>query len=136
MRLPVLIATLYMILAAPLSAQDDGGEPYRIFFDWGKPELTKDAQTILDEAITAYRRAAPQRIDIAAHSDRSGSASVNRATSLRRGEAVKAYLTEHGVSASAITLSSYGESRPIVATEDDVREMQNRRVEIRFATRN
>ena len=32
-----------------------------------------------------------------------------------------------------MTVTAYGESRPIVATEDGVREVQNRRVEIRFA---
>ena len=39
-------------------------------------------------------------------------------------------LVEEASQAGAITFSSFGESRPIVATEDGVREAQNRRVEI------
>jgi Cu-Zn family superoxide dismutase len=39
----------------------------------------------------------------------------------------------HGVPAAAIAVSAFGESRPIVPTEDGVREAQNRRVEISFA---
>jgi OOP family OmpA-OmpF porin len=136
MRLPVIVAPLLLVMAAPAEAQAENGQPFRVFFDWGKPELTKDAQSILDEALKAYQEAAPQRIVIGAHTDRSGSAAVNRAASLRRGEAVKAYLTGHGIPAAAIILSSYGESRPIVPTADGVREMQNRRVEISFTNGN
>jgi outer membrane protein OmpA-like peptidoglycan-associated protein len=45
---------------------------------------------------------------------------------------VRAYLVEHGVPGTAMTIQVYGEQRPIVPTEDGVREVQNRRVEIRF----
>ena len=134
MRLSVLIAPLLIAVAAPAIAQAEGGQPFRVFFDWGKPELTRDAQVILDEAVTAYQRARPKRVDVAGHTDRSGPAGVNLAASRRRAAAVKSYLTEHGIPAAAITLSAFGESRPIVPTEDGVREMQNRRVEITFAS--
>ena len=46
------------------------------------------------------------------------------------GKAVAADLVARGVSRSAITVQAYGESRPLVATADGVREPQNRRVEI------
>ena len=132
MRLSVLIAPLLIGFGSPVIAQAEGGQPFRVFFDWGKPELTKDAQAILDEALNVYQQARPNHVDIAGHTDRSGPAGVNLAASRRRAEAVKSYLTEHGIPAAAITVSAYGESRPIIPTEDGVREMQNRRVEISF----
>lgn len=131
MRTPLLMASL-ACLAAPALAQPEGGEPFRVFFDWAKPELTRDAQATLDEVATAYRSLRPSRIDIAGHTDRSGSSAYNLAASRRRAEAVKAYLVERGVPATAVIVSAHGESRPIVATEDGVREAQNRRVEVRF----
>jgi len=131
MRLPVLALSLFC-LASPASAQSTAGQPFRIFFDWGKPELSRDAETILGEVASAYRRLGPSRVLVSAHSDRSGSDAVNLAASRRRAEAVKSYLIAHGIPAAAIRTAAFGESRPIVPTEDGVREAQNRRVEIAF----
>lgn len=132
MRLSVLFAPLFVAIASPGFGQTQSGQPFRLFFDWSKPELTRDAQAILDEAVAAYQRMRPDRVIIAGHSDRSGPAGANIAASRRRAEAALNYLVAKGVPRSAITLSAYGESRPIVPTEDNVREMQNRRVEIGF----
>jgi OOP family OmpA-OmpF porin len=128
MRLPVLFA-LIAGLAAPVAAQP---QPFRLFFDWGKPEITRDGETILAEVASAYQQQHPAHVTIAGHTDRSGTAGVNIAASRKRAEAVKAYLAAHGVPANAMSVAAYGESRPIVATEDGVREVQNRRVEISF----
>lgn len=132
MRLPVMIASSMFLVVAPTSAQPQDGQPFRIFFDWGKPELTRDAQGTLDEVVEAYQRLRMSRIEIAGHADRSGHNAVNLGASRRRAEAAKAYLTAHGVPTSAIAVLAFGESQPIVPTEDGVREAQNRRVEIIF----
>lgn len=131
MHLPILFA-LAAGLAAPAMAQTPEGQPYRVFFDWAKPELTRDAEAILDEVAAAYQRLKPSRVEVAGHSDRSGPVGVNISASRKRAIAVKTYLVGHGVPAGAMAVSAYGESRPIVQTEDGVREAQNRRVEIRF----
>jgi OmpA-OmpF porin, OOP family len=128
MRLPLLFAALAG-LAAPSSAQV---QPFRIFFDWGKPDITRDGQAILGEVVAAYRERHPAHIAINGHTDRSGPEGVNLAASRKRAEAVKAYLAAHGIPTSTLMTAAYGESQPIVATEDGVREVQNRRVEISF----
>ena len=132
MRLGICFAPLALLFAAPAMAQPADGEPFRIFFDWAKPELTRDARATLDEAVAAYRQSPGSRIAIAGHADRSGPARYNDGASRRRAEAVKDWLLERGIPAGAITVSAHGESRPIVPTEDGVREAQNRRVEIRL----
>jgi outer membrane protein OmpA-like peptidoglycan-associated protein len=132
MRLSIL-ALLACLAAKPAAAQSPASEqPFRLFFDWGKPELTRDAQATLDEVVAAYHRLQPNRVEIAGHADRSGPDAVNVAASRRRAAAVKTYLAAHGVAAAAISVSAYGETRPIIVTEDGVREAQNRRVEISF----
>lgn len=130
--MPIVLLSLACLVAAPASAQARN-QPLRVFFDWGKPELTRDARTTLDEAVAAYSRLQPSRVAVVGHADRSGSAAHNLAASRRRAEAVKAYLAASGVPASVIVVSAHGESRPIVPTEDGVREAQNRRVEISFS---
>ncbi len=131
MRLPAAIVFALSCLGAQAAVAQDA-QPFRIFFDWGKPELTRDAEATLKEVAAAYRDAQPARVDVAGHSDRSGPAGVNLAASRRRAEAAKAFLIAQGIPASRIAVSAFGESRPIVATEDGVREAQNRRVEIHF----
>jgi Cu-Zn family superoxide dismutase len=132
MRLPVLIVSLACLATASAIAQAQDAEPFRIFFDWGKPELTRDGEATLDEVAAAYQRLKPSKVEIAGHTDRSGPNSVNLVASRRRAERARSYLTAHGVPAGVIAISAYGESRPIVPTADGVREMQNRRVEISF----
>lgn len=132
MRMPVLFASLVCLAASPAFAQAESRQPFRVFFDWSKPELTRDAMATLDEVVQAYQRQMPQLIGIAGHSDRSGPLAVNLAASRRRADAVKAYLVGRGIPAGVMSVSAYGESRPIVPTEDGVREAQNRRVEISF----
>lgn len=132
MRPLLMIVSLACLVGASASAQSPGGQPFRIFFDWSKPELTRDGQATLDEVAAAYQRVKPGRIEIAGHTDRSGPSAVNIAASRRRAQEAVTYLAAHGVPAGIMEISAYGESRPIVPTADGVREMQNRRVEILF----
>jgi OOP family OmpA-OmpF porin len=131
MRLPTAFIVVFACLGAQTATAQDK-QPFRLFFDWGKPELTRDGEATLQEVLAAYRQSQPARIHVAGHSDRSGPAAANLAASRRRAEAVKSFLIANGLPAGRIAVSAFGESRPIVPTEDGVREAQNRRVEIRF----
>ncbi len=116
--------------AAPEVACNKG--PYIVFFDWDKSDITPEAASILDNAITAYGSCANVPIMLAGYADRSGSTQYNVGLSGRRNESVTGYLTSHGVSSGAITGQAFGESNPRVPTADGVRELQNRRVEITY----
>lgn len=132
MRMGIIFAPLALLIAAPVVAQPADAETFRVFFDWGKPELTRDAETILGEAVAAWQRSPGSRVEVSSHADRSGPAGHNLGASRRRAEAVRDWLVERGIPAGAIAVAAHGESRPIIPTEDGVREAQNRRVEIRL----
>lgn len=136
MRLGRFLTCFAFLAAAPAIAQPANGEPFRVFFDWGKPDLSRDAQAILGEAVAAWQQSPGSRVEISGHADRSGPAGHNIGASRRRAEAVRAWLAERGVPARAMNVVAFGESRPIVPTEDGVREAQNRRVEIRILSAN
>lgn len=99
-----------------------------LFFDWGESEISRDSAATLD-AFAAENGSAP--VVITGHSDRSGPGGANRRSSLERARAVADYLAGKGVPRAAMTVAGVGEAQPLIPTEDGVREVQNRRVEIR-----
>ena len=132
MRRSHLVVLLACLAGSPTPALAQSREPFRVFFDWGEPELSRDAEATLNEAVTDYVRLKPNHVMVGGHTDRSGPVGVNLTASRRRAKAVESYLVDHGIPADAISISAFGEGRPIVATADGVREAQNRRVEISF----
>ena len=134
MRLSIILLALSFATASAAAAQSGGvgGQPFRIFFDWGKPELTSDAKATLAEVVNAYRQSQPARLLIIGHTDRSGPANVNLHASRRRADAVRDYLIGQGIPPAVLATAGRGETQPVVLTEDGVREAQNRRVEISF----
>ena len=103
-----------------------------VFFDWDRANIRGDAQKVLETAAANAKRGGFTRVNLAGHADRSGDARYNMGLSRRRAEAVKAALVKLGLSAGDISLVARGESAPLVATADGVREPRNRRVEITF----
>lgn len=128
----IRLAILLAFAAVPTAAQWGDAGPTLVFFDWGKGELSSDAKASLDKVAALYA-ATLRAMTIDGHSDKSGAGAGNLAASRRRAGAVRDYLVGKGVPASAMTIRAYGETWPIIATEDGVREVQNRRVEIRWA---
>ena len=123
-----LAATSVAVAQQPAAAP-----PLMLFFDWGKPDIRGDDQSVLEQAVTAWRASPGSQLKVAGHTDRSGSATFNLRASRKRAEMVRDELVKQGVAASAIEIAAYGEERPLVPTEDGVREVQNRRVEISIA---
>nr|WP_294548781.1 OmpA family protein [uncultured Rhodopila sp.] len=114
-------------IAAPAPAPS---RSYLVFFDWDKATLTDRARQIIKDAADNSTRVQYTRIEVNGYTDTSGSAAYNQKLSVRRAQAVAAELTKNGVPASAITIQGFGETHLLVATGPNVREPQNRRVEI------
>jgi outer membrane protein OmpA-like peptidoglycan-associated protein len=119
------------VVAAPAAVPAPApARTYLVFFDWDRADLTPRARQIIADAAQASTRFATTRIEVGGHADRSGTPAYNQALSLRRAQNVAAELVRLNVPRSAIDIQAYGETRPLVATADGVREPQNRRVEI------
>ena len=114
----------------PPAAAPAPARTYLVFFDWDRADLTARAREIIGEAAQNSRRVQSTRLEVAGHADRSGTPQYNQRLSQRRAEAVAAELVARGVGRDEITVTAFGESRPLVPTADGVREPQNRRVEI------
>jgi OOP family OmpA-OmpF porin len=116
----------------PAAAQQCVAGPFMVFFDAKSDRLTPQAQAILDNAASAYATCGQVRVMIAGHTDRKGPAAASLALSRRTANRVRAYLVTRRIPVGLMTTQAFGESRPLVDTEDGVAEPQNRRVEITF----
>lgn len=109
-------------------------DPFLVYFDTGKSDLSPAAISELDRSIATYneRRGCCIRLVISGHTDRAGSAASNKELSIRRAKVARAYLTSKGVPPEILTMVALGESAPAIPTPDGVANPLNRRVEILF----
>jgi outer membrane protein OmpA-like peptidoglycan-associated protein len=114
----------------PVAAAPAPARTFLVFFDWNRDNLTDRARQIIAEAAQSAQRVGTTRIEVAGHADTSGNAQYNQRLSERRANNVAAELARLGVPRSAMVVQGFGETRPLVPTGDNVREPQNRRVEI------
>jgi outer membrane protein OmpA-like peptidoglycan-associated protein len=103
---------------------------YLVFFDWDKATLTDRARQIVAEAAANSTKVQYTQIQVNGYTDTSGTARYNQGLSVRRAQAVEAELVKDGVPQGAISIQGFGETHLLVPTGPNVREPQNRRVEI------
>ena len=114
-------------VAAPAPAL---ARSYLVFFDWDKATLTDRARQIVSEAAANSTKVQYTKIAVNGYTDTSGTPKYNMGLSIRRANAVAAELVKDGVPKSAIAITGFGDTHLLVPTGPNVREPQNRRVEI------
>lgn len=106
------------------------------FFDFNKSVLKPDAKTKLDDLVSKIQGINLEVVIAVGHTDSVGSDAYNQKLSVRRSEAVKAYLVSKGIEANRVYTEGKGEKQPIapnkLANGKDNPEgrAKNRRVEI------
>jgi OmpA-OmpF porin, OOP family len=100
-----------------------------IEFEPKSATITTKGQVVLDQIITLLRRAPDMPIEIASHTDAGGEAEYNMQLSRRRAEAVKQYLTSHGLP-NPFTAIGYGSTRPLAQGRLPSGLHQNERIEL------
>ncbi|MBC7635740.1 MAG: OmpA family protein [Acetobacteraceae bacterium] len=122
--------TTTTVAATTVAPAPAAARTYLVFFDWDKADLSARARQIIGEAAGASTKMAVTRIEVAGNADKSGTPAYNLGLSKRRADVVASELVRLGVNKQAIYVTANGETKPIVATADGVREPQNRNVEI------
>jgi outer membrane protein OmpA-like peptidoglycan-associated protein len=102
---------------------------FEVFFDPDGWTIGETAARILQEAADGAKQGSITGITLSVHAAAAGWDAHSQALSERRAEAVKAELVKDGVPATDITSIDVGRSQ-LAATQDGVREPQNRRTEI------
>ncbi|MEW6695343.1 MAG: TolC family outer membrane protein [Pseudomonadota bacterium] len=99
-------------------------------FDFDKAVVTAQGKAELDKLVDKIKAA---NLDVAiavGHTDSVGSEAYNERLSLRRAEAVKAYLVSKGIPAAKVRTEGRGEREPIADNATAEGRAKNRRVEV------
>jgi outer membrane protein OmpA-like peptidoglycan-associated protein len=101
-----------------------------VLFDTGKYNLRSAAREKLAKVAGVISGHAGLKLEVEGHTDNVGSDEYNQNLSEQRGAAVRDYLAEQGIPASALTTRGFGESKPTVSNDTAAGRQQNRRVEL------
>jgi OOP family OmpA-OmpF porin len=100
------------------------------FFDFDKAVLKPEGKAKLDDLTSKIKDITLEVIIAVGHTDSVGSDAYNQKLSLRRAEAVKAYMVSKGIEANRVYTEGKGEKQPVADNKSAEGRAKNRRVEI------
>ncbi|RRS04460.1 OmpA family protein [Aquabacterium soli] len=100
------------------------------FFDFDKSVLKPEGKAKLDDLADKVKDLNLEVIIAVGHTDSVGTDAYNQKLSVRRSEAVKAYLTGKGIEANRVYTEGKGELQPVADNKSADGRAKNRRVEI------
>ena len=103
------------------------GVPDRVFFATNESILTTRSRETLRKQATWLRENSGINVVLEGHADERGTREYNLALGERRANAAKDYLMTYGVSASRISVISYGKERPVDSGSNPLSWSKNRR---------
>ncbi|MEJ8851040.1 outer membrane protein OmpA [Variovorax rhizosphaerae] len=100
------------------------------FFDFDKSVLKPEGRAKLDDLVSKIKGVNLEVIIAVGHTDSIGSDAYNQRLSVRRAEAVKAYLVSKGIERNRVYTEGKGEKQPVADNRTKEGRAKNRRVEI------
>ena len=104
--------------------------PSNITFALNSADLNQQFFNALDGVSMVLKEYDKTVIEVAGHTDSSGSDQYNQALSERRAQAVAGYLGSHGVKTQRLITIGAGEAHPVASNDTEQGRSQNRRVEL------
>lgn len=100
------------------------------FFDFDKAVLKPEGKAKLDDLVGKVKGINLEVIIAVGHTDSVGTDTYNQKLSIRRSEAVKAYLVSKGIEKNRVYTEGKGEKQPVADNKTKEGRAKNRRVEI------
>ncbi len=127
---PVVVAPPAPTPAPPPPAATKVTYAADAFFDFDKAVLKPEGKAKLDDLIGKVKGINLEVIIAVGHTDSVGSDAYNQKLSVKRSEAVKAYLVSKGVEKNRVYTEGKGEKQPVADNKTKEGRAKNRRVEI------
>ena len=104
---------------------------YGVLFDSGKASIQASSTPCLNEMAKLLKKNTAWKMQVEGHTDNVGGKEANARLSQTRADAVRTWLTGHGVAGNGLTAKGFGDAQPVApnATEDG--RSKNRRVDLR-----
>ncbi len=115
---------------APVAAASKVTYAADAFFDFDKAVVKPAGKAKLDDLVSKVKGINLEVIIAVGHTDSVGSDAYNQKLSVRRAEAVKAYLVSKGIEKNRIYTEGKGEKQPVASNKTSEGRAKNRRVEI------
>lgn len=116
--------------APVLAAQPPAPVTYLLYFEEGTTQVVPESRPALERMLADVAARAVAEVQVTGHTDRLGTVEDNDALARERAAMVRAVLIRQGLAPGMIRAVGRGEREPLLATDDEVREPRNRRVEI------
>ncbi|MFC0135157.1 hypothetical protein CR105_25900 [Massilia eurypsychrophila] len=116
--------------AAPVVTSEKVSYSADAFFDFDKSVLKPAGKASLDDLSSKLQGINLEVIIAVGHTDSIGTDAYNQKLSIRRAEAVKAYLQAKGIEANRVYTEGKGEKQPVADNKSSAGRAKNRRVEI------
>ena len=100
------------------------------FFDFDKAVLKAEGKAKLDDLVGKVKGINLEVIIAVGHTDSVGSDAYNQKLSVKRSDAVKAYLVSKGIEKNRVYTEGKGEKQPVADNKTSAGRSKNRRVEI------
>ena len=104
--------------------------PSSITFSTNSADLNAGFYSALDGVTLVLKEYNKTVIEVAGHTDSTGSDSYNQQLSQRRASSVASYLGSHGVDGQRLLTVGAGEAHPVASNDTETGRAQNRRVEM------
>ena len=127
---PAAPAAAAPAVAAPAVAAQKVTYAADAFFDFDKSVLKPEGKAKLDDLVSKVKDINLEVIIAVGHTDSVGSDAYNQKLSVRRSEAVKAYLVSKGIEKNRVYTEGKGEKQPVADNKTAEGRAKNRRVEI------
>jgi outer membrane protein OmpA-like peptidoglycan-associated protein len=105
------------------------------FFEFNKAELQESSSPELNRVVELMKAVPAMRVEIAGYTDSVGTRAYNMDLSLRRANAVRDFVVQHGISPDRVIAKGYGTDSPIATNSTEEGRAENRRVEFVVITR-